>query len=107
MREDRFWNSEQSWCYECTMAFGPILLRCNIRRNAHDFQSYLHVSVFSPVDLKWNRIASRQIEECQCHKYSYVDQKTQEMEDTFKSDAENALQQTYEMILIPLGGGNG
>ncbi len=96
---EKFWNEQQSICYENTMTDGDIVLKCKIKRNSYDFQSSLKVLALDTQSLAWNTIDSLPIELCECkaiNAYQKVSEKN--IIKLFRDDSEKALSRMLELI---------
>jgi hypothetical protein len=46
----------QSWTREVTVTWAGHKIRARVERDSYDFQSRIYSEVFSPAELKWNRV---------------------------------------------------
>lgn len=99
MQKTRFWKTQQSLNYEEIIFFDGFLFKCEIKRDAFDEQSYLHVFIFSLEALKWNSFLVRDIKECKCAKHSVYAVDAQK---EFAEDSANALNDAKELLAIVL-----
>lgn len=91
MIRESLYYLEQSWNYERITESGNFKYRVLIRRNSHDFQSYVRGFVLDPIHKKWNQVVDRPIQIAACKSVSYVDKETQEMRRLFEQDAFNVV----------------
>lgn len=56
--EDAVSRGRQSWKRETTVSWHGHKIRAVIDRDSYDFQSRIYSEVFSPSELKWNRVQS-------------------------------------------------
>src|SRR5687768_10764509 len=54
--EDQVSRPQQTWRRQTTVTWRGIKIRTTVERNSYDFQSRIHSEVFSPAELKWNRL---------------------------------------------------
>jgi len=55
---DALSRGTQSWTREATLDWNGVKLRVHVERDSYDAQSRIYSEVFSPAELKWNRVQS-------------------------------------------------
>ena len=56
--EDHVKRGSQSWTRQVTVKEGGAVLRATVKRDFYNRQSDLYSEVYSPAELKWNRLQS-------------------------------------------------